>query len=487
MKRAGSQRMAFAYDVFVSYAQVDDLPFDTTGPDSAGWVTRLVRHLENYLAQQIGRTEGFTIWKDKSNLRGNDALKLEIRAVLRDTAIFIAILSPGYLASAWCQDEVHLFTQHFAGNLAGRVLVVERARLDERAEVPPRLTGLRNYRFWYVDGHKQPRTFARPMPEEQEIQYFRQVEDLARDVCRHLEAMAGGPRVLQPPMRPLTGGGVNVAAFLAEVTDDLEHQRLDVRRYLEQRGVSVLPEASLPLGRTEFEAALDAALARSQVFVQLLGPIAGKRPPDVPDGFGWLQLDRALQRGMHVLQWRSPELELADIECARHRELLQLETVQATSLETFKSAVTKALTPPPAPPPSRAMTDRPFVFLNTEPRHVKIAADIRAAIGSRAVLAEPLRAGLAEEMRTDFEQNLVDCDAMVIVYADNVGWARAQLRAFVKQTPQRKRPVRAIPVIDAPAERKPQLAFYIPEIVIINGRGGLGLETWAELSAALRL
>jgi len=161
-------------------------------------------------------------------------------------------------------------------------------------------------------------------------------------------------------------------------------------------------------------------------------------------------------------------------------------TVQATSLETFKGAVTAALASP-APAPPRTPGDRPFVFLNTEPRHREIAAEIRAAIGSQAVLAEPLRAGPAEEVRTDFEQTLIDCDAMVMVYADNAGWARAQLRAFLKLTPRRERLVRAIPVIDAPADPKPALNFMMPEMVIIDGRNGIGPEVLTRLCEALRL
>jgi hypothetical protein len=485
--------MAFTHDVFISYAHVDDLPLDPTRPgQSAGWVTTLVQHLENFLGQEIGRAEGFTVWKDKYNLRGNNALTPEIKAVLERTAIFIAILSPGYLSSAWCPDEARFFAQRFAGDLAGRVFVVERARLDDAAVVPQELTGLRNYRFWYVDDNKQPRTFAKPMPEEQEIQYFRQVQDLARDVRSNLKAMADGPLLRPPAARPLTGSRANGSngagvAFLAEVTDDLEFRRLEVSRYLEQRGVVVLPEAGLPLGRAQFEAALDADLVRSLAFVQLLGPMPGKRPPDVPDGYGWLQHDLARRRGMRVLQWRSPELDLTSIEWPRHRELLELETVQATSLETFKSAVAAALAPPPAPPPSRRHTDRPLVFLNTEPRHRMIAAEIRSAFGNRAAWVEPLRAGSAEEVRVDFEQNLIDCDAMVMVYADNAGWARAQLRAFYKLTPRRERPVRAIPVIDAPAKSKPELGFDLEEMVIIDGRSGIGPEALARLSEALRL
>jgi hypothetical protein len=490
----------YEQDVFISYAHVDDEPFfDAAGPDqSVGWVSRFVRLLKNELAQKVGRADGFTVWFDSHNLRGNHTLNEEIAAKLDRAANFVAILSPSYVASRWCQDEARLFAQRFAGKLTGRVFVVEKAPLDDDSAVPQALTGSVNYRFWYRDRNEQPRTFAKPMPHQEEIQYFRQVEDIARDIHQQLKVMGRRPADVSPALSPRlaaeaptastsNGGNSAGAIFLAEVTDDLEFRRLELRRYLEQQGVLVFPEASLPLGRVQMEAALEADLARSRLFVQLLGPMPGKMPPDVPDGYGWLQVDLARQRGIRILQWRNPELDLAGIESPRHRELLQLETVQATSLETFKSSVVAALAPPPPSAPPRATGDRPFVFLNTEPRHGEIAAEIRAAIGGQTVLAEPLRSGTAEEVRTDFVQNLIDCDAMVMVYADNAGWARAQLRAFLKATPRRERLVRAIPVIDAPAEPKPELNFTMPEMVIIDGRSGIGSEVLARLRETLRL
>ena len=311
-----------------------------------------------------------------------------------------------------------------------------------------------------------------------------------RDIHKQLKTVADR----QPAKPALTGGpasGGNGAAsvFLAEVTDDLNFRRRELRRYLEQQGVTILPAATYPLGRGEFEVALNADLVRSRLFVQLLGPEPGKLPPDVPEGYGWLQLRSARRHGMRVMQWRNSELDLAIIEWPPHRELLELETVHATTLETFKSAVAAALAPPPPPPPApaRATGDRPFVFLNTEPRHGEIAAQIRDAIRDSVALVEPLREGTAEEVRVDFEQNLIDCDAMVMVYTDNAGWARSQLRAFRKQAPQRARPVRTIPVIDAPAQPKPELGFYMPEMIIIDGRTGIGPEAMAQLSQALRL
>jgi hypothetical protein len=482
----------YKQDIFVSYAHVDDRPFDVTAPDHAsGWVTTLVRHLENYLAQEIGRTEAFNIWKDKHNLHGNDTPTAEIAAVLESAAIFIAILSPSYLASTWCRDEADIFARRSTADAPGRVFVVEKQLLDDAAIVPQELSGRRNYPFWYIDSNKQPRTFAKPMLQQQEIEYFRQVEDLARDIHRQLKAMASSPSVSLSGHSAVHAGansaGGATAVLLAEVTDDLELRRMEVRRYLEQQGVLVLPETSYPLGRGEFEAALDSDLSHSRLFVQLLGPMPGKRPPDVPEGYGWQQLRRAREHGLRVLQWRSPDVDPAAIDLADHRELLELETVHASSLETFKRAIAIALVPPPAPLPVRQTDHRPLVFLNTEPRHRAIAAQIREAIGDRAAWAEPLVEGTAEEVRTDFEQSLLDCDAMVMVYGDNAGWARAQLRAFHKLARRREHPVLAIPVIDAPPEQKPELGFYLPEMKVISSRSGIGADTLAQLSQSLRL
>jgi hypothetical protein len=481
----------YAQDIFVSYAHVDDQPFiaaATATEQATGWVATLVRHLKNELGQKIGRADAVSVWFDSHNLRGNHQLTDEIAGRLKNTALFVAILSPGYAASQWCQDEARLFAEA-PGESGRRIFIVEKAPLDEDAAPPPSLGGRRAYHFWYRDRAEQTRTFAVPMPHPDDVEYFRQIEDLARDLRDQCRAMHGA---LAPasPAAPLPAQIVSdvPSVLLAEVTDDLEFKRAEVQRYLEQHGVAVLPELTYPLGRADFEAALDADLGRGKLFVQLLGPIAGKRPRDIPDGYSWLQLEGARRRGLPLLQWRSPEIDLNEIAWPRHRELLELATVQATSLESFKSAIIAALQPPPPEPmPRRDGAHRPLVFLNTEPRHRGIAAEVRAAIGDRADWAEPLVEGLAEEVREDLEQNLIDCDAMVMVYADNPGWARAQLRQFRKLAPRRERPVRAIPIIDAPPVEKPDLGMTLDGLVMIDGRRGIGPDALSQLSESLRL
>jgi TIR domain len=485
-------------DVFVSYAHIDDRPYfePRAGEEPPlGWVGTLVRHLKNQLGQKIGRSDACKLWFDNQSLRGNHLLTEEIAVQLERSAAFVAIVSPGYLASAWCRDELNLFFRRSTPELARSVFLIEKAPLDPDEPSPPELRARRAYRFWFPDRNEQPRTLAVPVPHEDEREYYRQIEDLARDLADKLKAMRSSRTGLtgagpSEGLRPLTGAPIHGApvVLLAEVTDDLEFKRLEVQRFLEQHGLTVLPETSYPLGRAEFEAALDADLMRSAVFVQLLGPMPGKRPRDVPDGYGWLQLERALHRGRRVLQWRSPEVDPATVELPRHRELLERETVQATSLESFKQAIcAAAIPPPPEPEPRRDTGEQPLVFINAEARHQPIAAEIRAAIGDRAAWAEPLFEGRAEEVREDLEQNLIDCDAMVMVYADNPGWARGQLRQFHKLAPRRTRPVRAIPIIDAPPVTKPELGISLPGMTVIDGRGGLGPETLAQLSASLKL
>jgi hypothetical protein len=290
----------YEQDIFVSYAHVDDQPYLEPAPGldlPAGWVSTLVRQLQNELGQKIGRGDACKVWFDNHSLRGNHTLTDEIASQVERSAIFVAVVSPGYLSAAWCLDELRLFSRRVAGELAHSVFIVEKAPFDPDEPPPPELQRRRGYRFWHPDRNQQPRTLAMPVPRADEIEYYRQIEDLARDLHTQLKAMRSGQSggISPAPVssfRPLTGARADGAPtiLLAEVTDDLEFKRLEVQRYLEQHGLNVLPEASYPLGRAEFEAALDADLARSSLFVQLLGTMIGKRPRDLPEGYGWLQL-----------------------------------------------------------------------------------------------------------------------------------------------------------------------------------------------------
>jgi hypothetical protein len=157
----------YEQDVFVSYAHADDQPYlepPAGGEPPLGWVGTLVRQLKNELGQKIGRGDACNVWFDNHRLRGNHSLTEEIAAQLERSATFVAIVSPGYLASAWCRDELSLFFRRSAPELARCVFFVEKTPLDPDEPLPPELGAKRAYRFWYPDRNEQPRTLAVPIP-----------------------------------------------------------------------------------------------------------------------------------------------------------------------------------------------------------------------------------------------------------------------------------------------------------------------------------
>ena len=95
--------------------------------------------------------------------------------------------------------------------------------------------------------------------------------------------------------------------------------------------------------------------------------------------------------------------------------------------------------------------------------------------------------GPPDEVREDLEQNLIYCDAMVMVCAENASWARTQLRLVHKLTPRRSRPLPPIPVIDLSAAHRPTLGVYGLETVMIAAAAGIKPEALQRLSDCLRL
>ena len=75
-----------AYDLFISYANVDDAPVF-----GAKWVSTLVQDLRNLLAQKMGRNDAFSIWWDETDLRSN-------HEITRKSAPHYSSLPP----CSWC-------------------------------------------------------------------------------------------------------------------------------------------------------------------------------------------------------------------------------------------------------------------------------------------------------------------------------------------------------------------------------------------------
>ena len=178
----------YDYDIFVSYAHVDDQPM----PGAAqGWVTTFANCIKTKLAQKLGRNDAYALWMDYE-LRGGQPITPHILDKLQRSAMLFVVLSPGYLKSVWCQRELDTFAGLVANGQARSVFVVELEPHDE-AELPRPLADLKRSPFWTKDKKTgNPHRLGELVQDADE--YYSAIDDFVREVVTDLKQpkRAGG-------------------------------------------------------------------------------------------------------------------------------------------------------------------------------------------------------------------------------------------------------------------------------------------------------
>ena len=450
---------SYEHDIFVSYAHVNDIPDPNV---KKGWVTTLVEGLRSRLTQNLGREEKYSLWTDHQLARYVQ-ITPEIMDTLQKTAILLVILSPGYIESEWCQRERNAYlnmVQERAGSDLG-VFIVEYTKIDER---PAEFKDVSGYRFW-KSARGYPRTLGMPQPNPHnpnDQDYYDLLNELSCDLVKELRRLKA-----DAPQELVTCPTV----FLAEVTDDLDPLRDEVKRYLDQADLNVLPKNRYIWDPASIQEALDRDIAQSNLFVQPLSNVAGKRLPDSSKLYTRLQYERAIQAGKPIMQWRKPNLDMDAITDADHRALLEGTEIFAVGIEEFKRRVVKqAKLPPPPPPPKGREIISTFIFLDTERGDRSLAEAVgRVLVQNGEGYVLPMEAGTPAEIREDLEAHLLDCKALIIVYGSTtVRWVRGQLLQCRKIISMRKRPLQALAVYEGPPRPKAKLGLDIPTMQIID-------------------
>ena len=470
------------YDVFVSYAHVDDQPLFGA---ERGWVTVLVENLKSILARKLGRADDFSLWIDH-DLARNKPFGDELRSKVESSATLLLILSPGYLASVWCQEELRRFRKTVAGHGSARVFVVERDRISEE-ERPEGLEELIGFRFWEEQQGGSTRTFGEPDPSDR--QYVDRLLDLGSKMAEEIQNLSPPPSPTEDE-QPIVSGDSLPAVFLAEVTDDLINLRRGTESYLRQEGIPIFPKSFYPRDPKAFRAAMQEDLEQCKFFVQLLGPNGGIKAPDLPQGYGGLQYELAQEAGLTLLQWRSPQLEVDDVTDEDHRKLLREVTVLAEEIETFKLTVTenakrkeKVATP--------CQGSEAFVFVDVEPSDWELGQEVCNELRRRNLMcALPLTDGTDAEIRADLKGNLLDCDAPIIFYGQTTqAWVRARMRYHKRVMQERRSPPKeqAMFLGPPPADKNPTnpVDFMIPDLRVLDCRNGLNTAELDEFVSSL--
>jgi hypothetical protein len=460
------------HDVFISYAHADNTLFFGA---KKGLVTTFAFNLEILLSRKLARNA--TIWMDHRELTGNKPLTPAIMDALNNTTVIVVIVSTGYLASEWCRKEREQFLKVIKERTSAgsRVFRVELDKID-RSLLPPEFNDTIGYQLWvenWDDKTTRPLGFPNPL-EEEYCKVLNRIATHLSDEIKQLEH-ASSPSPGLGANGNGNGASPQPAVFLAEVTDDLDAKRNEVKDYLEQAGFKVLPEAWRAYDDlSAFEAAIDRDLAQCTVFAQLLSDVPGKKPFNQPYGLPRLQYERATKRnGLKILQWRNNgKLELENISDPDHAELIDGPAVRAESIEDFKRAVAAAAVP--VPTEERPRSGNKFVF---------VSADIADRARAEALIDNCLeKRGLSYAMlpnsndpaftRRFMEASLADCDAALVIYcatdqASVLGQV-LQCRRIINQ----RQPIPAIAVYDGPPppELRDELCFGFPNLHLLDCR-----------------
>lgn len=493
----------YDYDVFISYAHVDNVP---RAADEAGWVDNFCdairRHLPKHLPASSPNRSKLSIFMD-GKLEGNDEFDPTLQNVYERSAVIVSVLSPNYVGSKWCLREVDGFTRVReprivqGGRVQSRVLKVVLSGVPDDKQ-PKALFATNGYRFFDHDpqtGHEVQ--FRRTIQRDPDQRYWNQVEAIARDIGGVLETLA----------KPAAAAAVATASdpnlrvvYLAEVTDDLEDDRRQIKTALEQRGILVIPELRLPTQAPALDETIVAALQRAEMSIHLVG----RYPRQSADGGSVIQLQKELadrvgsKRALRQMICLAQDLEVEHIRAGDHRAFIEalhsrederspVEVLKATP-EMIREQVLQRLFPPtPTFPRRRAVPALVYLTHMPEDRTdaERLSEWIRAANHDVAL---PAHGTDPKAQMRDHKARLRGCNAALVLYGSApVTWARDrafELRDFAQQ--RRRNPILATYVCDAPPEEKPDLGLKLSSVPVLPCRQGLAPDHLEPFLDALR-
>jgi len=191
--------------------------------------------------------------------------------------------------------------------------------------------------------------------------------------------------------------------------------------------------------------------------------------------------------GLPFLQWRDRKLDLATITDPGQRAFLDTATVVAIGIEEFKQYIIQQLEAIEAKRleeekrqqeaslkrtmRTASLTGDTLVFINTGAEDLSLARELGEMLQEEGFgFSLPLLENIPPtEKRQDLEENLLDCDAVIVLYAStSVVWVREQLRYCRRMQGRRDRPLKIIAVFSQAAPNKPPLGMNLPNMQVLE-------------------
>jgi hypothetical protein len=203
----------FEYDAFVSYShgvrQGDKAPL-------RDWTLNLIRDLELSIRSIDTEFDNLHIWRDKQ-IDPTIFLTDELRAKVQGSGILMIVMSPRYLASAWCKDELEWFKGQVQDRTRdhGRIFVIRAVATDEKAW-PEFLRDSRGHALLGFQFHTDSQFHADSVPfnwmdtKEHNEPYVRELLRLQTALIKRLRELSANAQrriKVQPPASTAPANG----------------------------------------------------------------------------------------------------------------------------------------------------------------------------------------------------------------------------------------------------------------------------------------
>ncbi|MEQ9440883.1 MAG: hypothetical protein RIG62_17685 [Cyclobacteriaceae bacterium] len=440
--------MNFEKHAFISYAHIDNQPIRE---DDEGWISNFHTSLESLVSMKLG--ENVHIWRD-NKLKGMDIFSDEIVQQFPKTALLISVITPRYINSEWCTKEIKEFYQCAIQNIGvkiknkSRILKVVKTPVD-RDKIPLEMEGSLGYEFFKLDENGRPKEFNKVFGGDAEQAYLNRVDDLAYDVQELLNLLTKNEAEQGPDTDTFPASKKVVSVYLAQSSYDLSSERDMLVRELRDHGYTVFPDKPLSITEDVLKQEVADYLEQSQLAIHLVGKSYG----GVPDGPSQ-KSTTILQNEIAALQskksglprviWLPPGAEFQDEKQQRFVAFLN-ENQEAHygadlvegSLEDLKAVMHDKiiqLENPVEPEELTVVDPDKKVYVICDARDREQTFPLRKYLIEQGFeVTIPLFDGEPSAIRLDQEENLRNCDAVILFYGKgDEFWKRSKVNELKK-------------------------------------------------------
>jgi len=444
----------FENDIFISYSHVDD---------QDGWVEVFQKQLEMELSRQIGVMRVARVWRDKRRLEGNHLFDKTIQDAINSSALFVALLSKGYLKSDYCRKELSWFHEKNANALSAgdrlRLFSVLLANIH-CSDWPEEFEGTSGQVF-----HDAERDDQRGYPSNVNSPRFTmQMRQLCEAIHATLEEFKKTIDKLEPPSPSIEDQG-GFTVFLADTADSLRMLRRRVGGELQRQGVNLITQIPPPYDSAQHDERVLAELGQSALSVHLLDGWPGREIDGAENKtYPRRQVELGLQHAKSQLIWVPQSLDIQTIEDEAHRDFLDRLEKGKRDLTGYRFirepqseiALQIVCRLEELEQESAAKDDASAVLLETHLKDQLHAFDL-----GRTLTELRIRLHLHSEGNEPggsvraFEESLRKVDRLIIVFGSVAeDWVRERLGDAVKFAITARHPLKSCSVYFAPPRNK---------------------------------